>query len=362
MKSDSIQIRGLDLNIDKAVITQCKAFNSSSGATRSILYVFIIINVLSLIAVINTHKGNWSIARINSATSSLRDSVIRMSNKEFQSEADSIGLSIHIDNLKSKIFSLIKNRIENIQTVKVPLLGNSFDIDNLGLISGISFIILLIVLRFTLIREKNNGRIALQSISERYFDTIVEKQLQEEGIPKVRILFNSKTNKTEEIPSDDDIKREINKIRRQHHYNFLSMNEIFNLPHLEISENKIQNSVSGKIISDYLFYFPFYVYTLIFINDLITFNNGLEVAPIHTPLSSLISACCLIIISNLCLECSHQKRLIGKLFDSFYKNNYQYCKEETFNYVITWKKRMAYPAIIFHKTIVFLWKMRHPIF
>src|SRR3569833_2024690 len=70
-KTSLIDIKGIDLKIDPSVQKICEAYNSSSGSTRSVLYILMLINVLSFVAVLNTHRGNWLSSRINSKQDSI---------------------------------------------------------------------------------------------------------------------------------------------------------------------------------------------------------------------------------------------------------------------------------------------------
>ncbi len=49
MEQNSIEIHGLDLKIDQNVHKICEVYNSSSGTTRSTLYVLLLVNILSII-------------------------------------------------------------------------------------------------------------------------------------------------------------------------------------------------------------------------------------------------------------------------------------------------------------------------
>lgn len=51
-------------------------------------------------------------------------------------------------------------RIEGVDTVHIPIIGITFDINDLGMIAGIVFIVLLVTLRLALDRELHNVRIA----------------------------------------------------------------------------------------------------------------------------------------------------------------------------------------------------------
>ncbi len=199
------------------------------------------------------------------------------------------------------------------------------------------------ILRFTLAREKNNLRIALKSVSERYVNDSIEKE------------FKDDLDKFEDILTQVII--EINKKRRKYHYNFLSMNEIFNLPPLEVSDNTFQKTFLGEQVNKNLFYFPFVIYLIIFVNDFATVSNGFTNFSTKVLSSEAVGYFCLCGISYLCRYCSFQKRLVCNLFTDFYLNDYKYNKvEENFK-----KKKimfkLLYPFYILFGCITFLWRL-----
>src|ERR1700743_953489 len=63
---NNFEVKGLDLNIDLNTQKLCETYNQSSGATRSVLYLLLVISIISLIAVCNNNwKYNWTRERIN---------------------------------------------------------------------------------------------------------------------------------------------------------------------------------------------------------------------------------------------------------------------------------------------------------
>lgn len=302
---DKIIIQGLDLKTDPGVQKICDAYNSSSGSTRSVLYVLMLINVLSFIAVLNTHLHNWTQDRIEQRSEKIRSLL---------THTRSLADSDNLEALKVERDQDLKSKVENYQNIKLPILGNAFDINNLCIVSGLSFIILLIILRFTLTREKNNLRIALQSISERYTPDSDEKEFE-------YYLRNCTSEKEQHL-------HKINAVRRKHHYNYLSMNEIYNLPPLESSENSLQNTWLGKVINTRLYYFSYFIYFLIILNDLSTFRRGIETSPSHTIFSTVLGILGLCSISYLSKSCNWQKQIITNLFNDFYDNDYKYVRIE----------------------------------
>ena len=157
-------IKGIDLRIDSSIQEICSVYIKSSSSTRGVLYVLLLVSLLSLISVINTHKDNWTISRINSEQDTIdKDEgalitlMHRHENIKSKIKTNDPGkISFKIDSIKHVYFldsiknsdkinkevnernNLIRNSIENSQTVRIPIIGNSFDINNLAIVSGIS--------------------------------------------------------------------------------------------------------------------------------------------------------------------------------------------------------------------------------
>jgi len=380
-------IIGLDLKIDPAVQKICEIYNQCSGSTRSVMYVLLLVNILAFISVINTHRSNWITTRIASKqdnielnekklialkysylrkqteqqtryqhlTEKSKNNIAKLTDLRSAGLIDSLQLdssftvqnTIISDNIKREAGerdNLIRNKIENSQTVKVPILGNSFDIDNLAIVSGVSFIILLIVLKFTLTREKNNLKLAFNAITDRYTD-LIEPELKD----------NVTAIATAQGISEKVVMAEINNIRREHHYNFLSMNEIFNLPYLTVSDKTLQNTTTGKIVTRYLFYFPYFIYLLTFVNDLSTWPEGFKVSFWHTIILYIISFIFLTIIARLSRSCNKQKLIVTQLFNKFYENNYRYQQVPKNEKKVTTVEAIFYSFVPLIRTIHVLW-------
>lgn len=301
-----VKLQGLDLKTDASVQKICENYNSTSGSTRSVLYVLLLINVLALIAVVNTHPYNWTQQRIDFWADTVMKEAADPGLKnttagQTQSEINRTHRLILDQNIRSKI--------DNYQNVKVPILGNAFDINNLSFVTGISFVILLIILRFTLSREKNNLRLALEAINDRYPDEFIEKDYNQ-------IIEELGGDRKQTI-------RSVNYMRRKYHYNFLSMNEVFNIPPLSVSDNFLQRTLLGKIVIKNLFYFPYFIYLGIIINDSFTVEFGLQTSPVHTLFSLGFAFLSLNLISYLCHQCNIQKVFVHNLFHDFHDNGYK---------------------------------------
>jgi len=193
------EIEGMDIQIDENTQKLCETYNQSSGATRGVLYLLLVVTAISVIAVFNSNwKFNWDKERIalfsknifkdDSIAKRTKDSLnlensIRVRKDSLNKEkiqykssyykfpsSDSIKRSIKRDFDEQSLNGFIKANIDNNDAVKVSIIGVTIDVNDLASISGITLIMLLVVLRFTVTREKHNLKIAFNSINERYND------------------------------------------------------------------------------------------------------------------------------------------------------------------------------------------------
>jgi len=296
-------INGQFLDIDPAIQKICEVSNNTSSSTRSVLYILVIVSILSLIAVANTRPKNWSSSRLNHTHTNMREAEIY--------NEDSLSF------YKASETVLIRNKIENYQTVRVPILGNAFDVNDLNIVAGITFLILLFILRFTIIREVNNLKIALQAISERYTDGANKNVFQD--------YLTSQAKSNPHI-NQSHVLAKINFTRRKHHYNFLSMNEIFTLPPLEIEDSKKGNGFFIGIVNK-MYWLPSWILLLILANDISTIGYGLNLSRFNTMIGLISGIIILVLIGFLCHRCSNQKRIINKLYQDFRSDEYRYIKK-----------------------------------
>ncbi|HUM51547.1 MAG TPA: hypothetical protein PK431_07005 [Chitinophagales bacterium] len=298
------KIQGLDLKIDDSIHKICETSNTTSSSTRSVLYVLVVINLMAIVGVLNTHPYDWSTERINGLMDNIHAAKIQtlgLSDTSIESN--------QLEKLKLELHDEIRREIDNFKTVNIPILGNTFDVNNLALVSGLTFSILLIVLKFTLSRETNNLKIAFNSITERYVDAANEEDFKDYLKPFTAL------EREHSLMS-------INYVRRQHHYNFLSMNEIFSLPPLKYTQNDYSRSIRKSLQK--LFWFPFVIFAIVFFNDLLTLKIGLKVSPIHTIISLGFSIFFGVIIATLCQSCTKQKRIIDNLYYQFKNKEFRY--------------------------------------
>jgi hypothetical protein len=328
--STTPKIRGVDLEIDDSIQKICEASNATSSSTRSVLYILLIINILSIIIILNTRENNWSYSRLKN----IHKSIIA-----------NHGDPTRLDSLKAVEAALIRNRVDNVQTVKLPILGNAFDVNDLIIIVGFSFVILLVILRFTMMREVNNLKIALHGISERYPGDANKETFQPYLDAQARINTTLK---------EEDLLEAINFTRRKYHYNFLSMNEIFTLPPLEVEEEDIherkgpmekredestveKKSKKGRrgwlssFLLAYMYWIPAIIYFFILRNDIRSMEFGWGSSEDNTRLGFAIGTVCLVCIAVLCHRAVTQKKTIDFLNSDFEASNYWYSGKKGIN-------------------------------
>jgi hypothetical protein len=328
--TQDIAITGLNLDIDPAIHTICAASNGSSNGTRSVLYLLTLVNILAITALINSYQftrfSNWNSARVKKNLAFIAqhfselDSLRQLSGTDTTtgrprntvSYYDSMVEAFNFDIQKKRLEQNIRHEMENGNQVKVPILGNYFDINDLGLVGGLSFLILMIIMSFMLSREANNLRLALRAINDRYID-----EADEDGFADYIKKFITKN------PAADprDVLAKINQTRRQHHYNFLSMNEIYNLPPLEINPRTFRLHGLKKWMMK-MFWLPLLVYLLIFANDISSYASGYEISAGNTVLLLSAEALFTFFLFFAATRCTKLKRDIYVLYSRFKKNEY----------------------------------------
>lgn len=299
------EIEGLDLRTDQAVHEICMASNATSSSTRSVLYVLVVVNILAFITVINTWSKNWTDGRISRWEADFRTLPNIINSTTDTIRANNLRDSLRLDSLQWSQYK--KFDIENYQNIRIPVVGNTFDVNSLGFVSGLTFLILLIIARFTLGRELVNLKLALNAITKRYPDFANQQDFEGKSAGYAW----------------PDIMPSINRVRRLHHYNSLSMNEIFTFPPLEISKNKIQKGFAGKLVM-YIFCFPLVVYASIVINDFETIGKAKAISGDWVYMFLGLNIFYWVLITLLCLTCTRLKFKIAKQYKRFIKNDYKY--------------------------------------
>jgi len=162
-------------------------------------------------------------------------------------------------NSKRELINLLKSwektELENVYLIRVPFFGVTFDINDLGIWSGIAFIIILFMFRFSLAREVKN----------------------------VKYVFK--------------IAKRFNVLET--YYDLMSMYQVFTVPS---SKDNDKIKFVGKL-PKYLFSLPFLVYSSVSINDIVTYMAGLSISASNTYITIGVSFILLLIIFKSTCSC-----------------------------------------------------------
>jgi hypothetical protein len=147
-------------------------FNGSSGRVRYVVFIIIVFSIAMLVAQWNTTAPSW-VSRRYEFWRRLDAELARLP----QAEADRRVVEktrrriLTREELHELLSEYRKQRVERVSIAELPGLGVHFDINDLGLFSGIAYILLLTLLLFCLMREYENLYLALFKVRRLHLRT-----------------------------------------------------------------------------------------------------------------------------------------------------------------------------------------------
>jgi hypothetical protein len=130
-----------------------EAANDAASRTRTVTIVLIIATVLIGIGFWNSAKWSWPKHRVRTAyNADILESKFLEGIENPQFEEYKKHLQDHI----------LRAYVDNVYFIKIPFFGIAFDVNDLGAIGGLSFIIILLLLRFSLSREIKNLNVSFR--------------------------------------------------------------------------------------------------------------------------------------------------------------------------------------------------------
>jgi hypothetical protein len=264
---------------------------SSASRARAILIVMITAGVLTFVAYWNTRPDAWLTGRINKANAALRlfdpntkgrlsenaakqkfaetEEELHQSAKKFIEDRNITDRDLLVDFIER----LRGLQLEQVTTLHVPFFGVTFDVNDLGIFAGLTFSVILLWFRFSLVRELINLR-----------ETFIEaKELGDEY--------------------------------RHHCYNLLAMRQVLTIPPMP-NEVREPSNVLGRgfwrIFPEVLFFLPFIVYTRLFFHDLQTIDLAATISQLGAAALIVLSFGFLIIILVFTLVCWRLSREISR--------------------------------------------------
>jgi hypothetical protein len=181
------------------------AAKDSTNRTRQILLVIVVASILVFAAFWNSRTGGWANSRLAIAKATediLRNEAERRENPSIAELTVPVGEedlyqkakkyahtapSRTWHQAKESVFWSQKIRTEQVGQIQVPVLGINFDVNDLGMLGGFSFIVLLMWVNYSLWHHSNNLRLAFEFAKELDAN-------EPEGRGKNRILFHTYQN------------------------------------------------------------------------------------------------------------------------------------------------------------------------
>jgi hypothetical protein len=142
------------------------ATSDASNRTRSVIITMVVASVLIFGALINSFQHQWMLERLKALDSPQSPytqkkigpypEVGRFPTRQAYEAA----VTNYNERYHSFYDAVARSYVENALSTKVPLFGFSIDANDLGILGGIAFVVILIMYRFCLTREVENIRIA----------------------------------------------------------------------------------------------------------------------------------------------------------------------------------------------------------
>ena len=231
-----------------------EAAGESSQRTRFVIIIIAVASILTFAGLLNSLENTWMLQRVRAIANpdtSEKYILHKLPNLDPNDKES-------IKSARDKFYdAAVKSYVDNSYNIHVPFLGITFDVNDLGLIGGLGFIILLILFRLSLSRELDN----------------------------LRLLFEqAKANKELRI-----------------FYNLLAMRQVLSVPHMESRDKEGGRGLAivPKIIS----ILPLIMLTVILGNDLRTYSAGDILSHWHTMVLYILGSALWTLVMILTISC-----------------------------------------------------------
>ncbi|HEY0406603.1 MAG TPA: hypothetical protein VGC89_12805, partial [Pyrinomonadaceae bacterium] len=247
----------------------------ASKRTRTILIVLVAASVLAFAGYLNSLKAGWMLSRLQ-----------KISNPQSEYVMDKLGyIPKDADDKRYLEFYSAVSRayVENAFTIRVPFFGFSFDVNDLGLLGGLGFIVILALLRFSIRSE----------------------------IVSLRLSFKAVAAEARKDPTQIAL-----------FYDLLAMRQVLTMPHVEDSERGwiAHRPLILQVVSKWLCFVPTLVYTFVAFHDFSTLDIGDVLDHKRTQFLVGYTIFFLIVIIALSVWCFVKWRYIDELWRGYWND------------------------------------------
>jgi len=250
------------------------ATSDASKRTRFFMIVLVIVSVLAFVGFLNSVKSSWMLNRIRSVSDI---------NNPYTKGKFGIEPDINDPRYVRLHSAMMRNYVENALTLRVPFFGVAFDINDLGLLSGISFITVLVLLGFSIRSENLSLKLSFKT---------------------AKILTNE------------------NNVGFETFYDLLAMKQVFIIPQTNTGEiTRETHKQRGytiavvKFIPKLICFLPVLIYLLVAIFDFLTTDLGDLVSRERTKILLVYTPVFLLLILALAAWCFNELRNIEIIWD-----------------------------------------------
>lgn len=250
----------------------------SATAPRVIFLFLIFSSVVSFFGNWNARDGSWINTRLRVFRNALdwryREPPTTQATAE-ETEAYSAAKRLYeelglrkTDDLKELILVLEEMKTQGVRTIHIPVLGVVFDVNDLGIFSGVVFVVALLMYRFSLARELQNIRVAHRRAE----------------------MMDTERCELQQIVADNPACTTYRRLL----YELLSMGQV-----MVVTPGPVPAPWHWQHACKVGIFFPFVVQLLILVTDLMSHSTGLAMSVPSTLIVLMTSFACLVIVGIL---------------------------------------------------------------
>jgi hypothetical protein len=245
----------------------------SARRTRMLMTVLVVACVLAFAGFLNSLPSSWMLQRIQVAGDPASPYVV-----------GKLGVATTLGDPRYQDLhgALVKSWVDNAMSIDVPFFGVAFDINDLGLLGGIGFVTILVLMRFSLRTEISSLHLAFKAAAQ-------------------------------DAHGD---KRQLERF-----YDLLAAQQVFTLPHVcADSIGWVSHSPWAlRVMPKLTCFLPLAVYSLVATNDFLSQSIADAISPIHTRLLLIYTGVIWIVIGGLSTWCYLRLLQIDRIWDEYWQ-------------------------------------------
>jgi hypothetical protein len=244
----------------------------SARRTRTLMTILVVACVLAFAGFLNSLPSSWMLQRIQVAGDPASPYV-----------AGKLGIEPTADDPRYQALhgALVRSWVDNAMSIDVPFFGVAFDINDLGLLGGISFVTILLLMRFSLRTEISSLRLAFKAAAQ-------------------------------------DAQGDSRQLER--FYDLLAAQQVFTLPHIGVEPIGwvARRPWILRVMPKLTCFLPLAVYSLVAVNDYLSQDVANAINPLHTRILLVYTGVLWGLIAVLSTWCYMRLMEIDRIWDEYW--------------------------------------------